>query len=236
MINNKDLFKTGLKDGIAIALGYLSVSFTFGLMSVNNGLSIWQSLLISMCCLTSAGQFAGLDIIINSGGYIEMLLTQIIINIRYSLMSVSLSQKADESMTTPVRLAEGFGITDEIFAVSMSKQKEINKIYMAGLIILPYFGWATGTLLGAIIGSIVPEIITTSLGIAIYGMFLAIIIPPAREDKGVLTVVIIAVILSSIIYFTPVSRYISSGFRVIIVGIAAACAGAFIFPVKTNSE
>ncbi|MCI5587401.1 MAG: AzlC family ABC transporter permease, partial [Lachnospiraceae bacterium] len=134
--------KKGMHDGIPIALGYISVSFTFGLMAVSAGMTWWQAVIISMANVTSAGQFAGLDIMIASGGMIEMALTQFIINLRYALMSISLSQKLDKSFTLLSRLATGFGVTDEIFAVSVSRNKSVSKYYMAGLIAVPYVGWA----------------------------------------------------------------------------------------------
>ncbi|MCR4717610.1 MAG: AzlC family ABC transporter permease [Lachnospiraceae bacterium] len=225
------MFKKGLNDGIAIALGYLSVSFTFGLIAVSGGLSPIQATLISLLCLTSAGQFAGLDIMIAGGSLIELALSQLIINLRYSLMSISLSQKADESLTIPNRLLVGYGITDEIFAVAMSKNKTVGKVYMAGLIFLPVLGWTLGTFLGAVIGSVIPPLLSESLGIAIYAMFLAIIIPPAKEEVGIVVVLIVAIVLSCIIYYTPISKVITSGFKVIIVGILASLVGAIFFPV-----
>lgn len=230
------MFNKGLKDGIAIALGYLSVSFTFGLTAVDSGLAIWQAVLISMLCLTSAGQFAGLNTMITGGSYIEIILSQFIINLRYSLMSISLSQKTDDTMTLPVKAVTGFGITDEIFAVAMSRNKTVGKVYMYGLITLPYIGWAVGTLLGAIAGSIIPEILSVSLGIAIYGMFLAIIIPPATENKGIVLVIIVSIIGSSIIYYSPLSKVISSGFKVIIMGVLASAIGAYFFPVEDEDD
>lgn len=139
--NVKDI-KKGFHDGIPIALGYISVSFTFGIMGVASGLTWWQTLLISMTNLTSAGQFAGLGIMVTAGGLVEMAMTQFVINLRYALMSISLSQKADKSFNIISRLLAGFGITDEIFAVAASKNRTISRYYMAGLILMPYIGWA----------------------------------------------------------------------------------------------
>ena len=224
--------KKGMNDGIPIALGYVSVSFTFGLMAVSAGMSWWQAVLISLTNVTSAGQFAGLDIIIAGGTLIEMALSQLVINLRYALMSLSLSQKVDRSITGLHRLWVGFCVTDEIFAVAMSQKKKVSRSYMFGLIVIPYLGWAGGTLAGAVLGSILPTILRESLGIAIYGMFLAIIIPKAREEKNYLKVIVIAVALSCCFHWLPLLRKMSSGFVIIICAVAASAIGAILYPIE----
>ena len=225
-------FFSGIKDGIPIALGYLSVSFGFGIMAVSNGLSVFAAVLISMTNLTSAGQVAGLTVIASNGGMIEMAVAQFVINLRYSLMSLSLSQKLDGRFTPLSRLAVSFGITDEIFAVASGRSGEVSKHYMAGLISFPWVGWALGTLLGAAAGEILPEKLKAALGIAIYGMFVAIFVPAARKAVGVLVVVIIAVTASCCLKYIPVFDFISDGFMIIICTVLAAAAGALFFPVK----
>ncbi len=219
--------RQGMKDGIPIALGYLSVSFTFGLMAVSVGMKWWQAALISMLNLTSAGQFAGLEIMVTGGTLVEMALSELVINIRYALMSLSLSQKTDQSFHTVHRWAVGAGITDEIFAVAMNRKTDISRHYMYGLIMLPYFGWLAGTLAGALLGDVLPEMISSSMGIAIYGMFIAIIFPKAREDKKIFMVILIAVILSCGFRWLPAVNRLSSGFVIIICAVAAAVIGAF---------
>ena len=179
----KESFKQGITDGIPIALGYLAVSFTFGMMAVQGGLSIWQAVLISLTNLTSAGQFAGLDIIIAGGSLWEIALTQLIINLRYCLMSFSLSQKLRRDETWGHRYGVAFGVTDEIFGVSASKPGKVSAFYNYGVMSVAIPGWTIGTLLGAISGSILPNFIMSALGVAIYGMFLAVIIPPSRKTK-----------------------------------------------------
>ena len=225
-------FLGGIKDGIPIALGYLSVSFGFGIMAVSNGLSIFAAVLISMTNLTSAGQVAGLTVIASNGGMIEMAVAQFVINLRYSLMSLSLSQKLDRKFTPLSRLAVSFGITDEIFAVASGRSGEVSKHYMAGLISLPWVGWALGTFLGAAAGEILPEKLKAALGIAIYGMFVAIFVPAARKAVGVLVVVVIAVTASCCLKYIPVFDFISDGFIIIICTVIAAALGALLFPVK----
>lgn len=226
-------FWKGIKHGIPIALGYLSVSFSFGILAVRMGLNVLQATLISMTNLTSAGQVAGIGIIAAGSSYLEMALTQLIINLRYGLMGISLSQKLDMSFNTRRRLIVSFGITDEIFAVASSQKGKITPYYMYGMIAISFIGWSGGTFLGAAAGEILPSIITNAMGISLYGMFLAIIIPPARKSIGVLTVILIAAALSTVFrYFLP---FVTSGFSVIICAVAAAVAGAVLFPVKEES-
>lgn len=170
-------WKCGIRDGIPIALGYVSVSFTFGLMAVQAGLSWWQAVLISLLNVTSAGQFMGLDIMVAGGAYVEMALAQLVINLRYALMSISLSQKVDSNFKTGSRLFYGFFMTDEIFGVAASRKGEVHRSYFGGLVTLPVIGWVFGTFAGAVLGGVLPPLLQSAMGIAIYGMFLAIIIP-----------------------------------------------------------
>jgi len=229
-------FFSGIKDGIPIGLGYLSVSFTFGIMAVNSGLPVWIAVLISMTNLTSAGQFAGISLINAGAPYIEMALAQLVINLRYSLMSLSLTQKTDKSFNTLHRLILSFGITDEVFAVASGKPHDIDIKYMYGLVTVPYWGWAMGTLMGAAAGSIMPESVSSAMNIAIYGMFLAIIIPPAKKARPVLWVIILSVTISFILHYTPYLNNLSEGFVIIICAIAASGFGALFFPVKEVAE
>lgn len=228
--------KQGMKDGIPIALGYVSVSFTFGLMAISVGMSWWQAVLISMTNLTSAGQFAGLDIMMAGGTLIEMALSQFIINVRYALMSLSLSQKVDKTWNTFYRFIVGAGITDEIFAVATSRERKVSRNYMFGLITIPYIGWAGGTFAGAVVGGILPEMVRSALGIAIYGMFLAIIIPKARENINYLKVIVIAIVLSCIFRWLPVLNRISSGFVIVICAVVASVVGAALYPVPEEED
>ena len=227
-----DEFKRGMRDGIPIAMGYVPVSFTFGLMAVSVGMTWWQALLISVMNLTSAGQFAGLDIMAASGAYLEMALPDFSLSLRYALMSLSLSQKLDRSMTLPHRFAISYGITDEIFGVASSRKGEVGKWYFYGLISLPFIGWQAGTLFGALLGGVLPAMVSDVLGIAIYGMFLAIILPQAREDAACLKVILVAVAMSCCFRWIPVFRHVSSGFVIIICAVAASALGAWLYPVK----
>lgn len=227
-------FAKGLWHGLPIALGYLSVSFGFGIMAVRAGISAAAAVGISVTNLTSAGQAAGIAIIAAGGSYLEMALTQLVINIRYSLMGLSLSQKLDSTFNTPRRLIVSFGITDEIFAVASAQKGKVTARYMYGLIFISFLGWSIGTLLGALAGSILPEAITNSMGIVLYAMFLAIIIPPSKKSRSVLTVVAIAALCG--VLFKYVFTSVTSGFAVIISAIIASVAGAILFPIKDEAN
>lgn len=229
-------FLSGLKDSVPIGLGYLSVSFGLGILAVSSGLSVLTAVIISMTNLTSAGQVAGIAVIAGGGGYIEMALAQLIINMRYALMSLSLSQKLDGKFTNLSRLAVSFGITDEIFAVASGKSGEVSKHYMGGLISLPFVCWSLGTLLGGCAGEILPEKIKAALGIAIYGMFVAIFVPAARKAVGVLAVVLISAAISCILKYVPLFSGVSQGFSIIICAVIAAAFGAVVFPKTDNKE
>lgn len=234
MIHNK--IQRGMRDGIPIAVGYFSVSFTFGMMAVQSGISPFHAVLISLLNLTSAGQFAGLTVIVSNASLMEMALTQLVVNIRYALMSVSLSQKLDDSVKMRSRLLIAYGNTDEIFAVASSKPGTVGAKYLYGLILLPVLGWVGGTLAGAVASTLLPGTVISALGVALYGMFIAIVVPPAKEHKEVRTVVLIALALSCAFYYLPVLRQISSGFMIIICTVAAAAVGAVLFPLKEGEE
>ena len=226
------LFLKGVKHGLPIGLGYLSVAFTFGMKAVSDGLTPFQALLISMTNVTSAGQFAGLPLMIAQASLIEAALTQLIINLRYALMSLSLSQRMDKDMNTPRRMFFSFMNTDEIFAVASAQPGKVNHAYLYGLMSMPYLGWALGTLVGAVAGQLLPAFVRTALGIAIYGMFLAIILPPARKEHPVRVVVVASVAMSLCFRYIPALSQVSSGFVIIICAVAASTLGALLFPVK----
>lgn len=234
MIHNK--MQRGIRDGIPIAVGYFSVSFTFGMMAVQSGISPFHAVLISLLNLTSAGQFAGLTVIVSNASLMEMALTQLVVNIRYALMSVSLLQKLDDSVKMRSRLLIAYGNTDEIFAVASSKPGTVGAKYLYGLILLPVLGWVGGTLAGAVASTLLPGTVISALGVALYGMFIAIVVPPAKEHKEVRTVVLIALLLSCAFYYLPVLRQVSSGFMIIICTVAAAAVGAVLFPLKEGEE
>ncbi len=225
-------YRSGLKDGVAIGLGYLSVSFAFGVAAVKAGIPLWAAVLISMTNLTSAGQLAGISVIAACGSMLETALTQLVINLRYALMSLSLSQKLDPSVTDGQRYLIAFGNTDEIFAVSSGRERPVTTRYFLGLMTLPWICWAAGTFLGAAANRILPRDVLSALGIAIYGMLIAIVLPAARKDRAVAMVVLTAAVLSCGFRWLPFLRGVSSGFAIILCGIAAAVLGALLHPVE----
>ena len=229
-------FKRGIQDGIPIGLGYFAVSFTFGMMAVSGGLTAWQAVLISLTNLTSAGQFAGLGIIVAGGSMWEMALTQLVINLRYCLMSFSLSQKLEKNISTGHRLAVAFGVTDEIFGVSASQEGRLSPWYNYGVMSMAIPGWTLGTLVGAVLGNVLPGFLVSALNVAIYGMFLAVIIPPAKKNKSVLGVVIGAMAISTVFAVVHVLNKVSSGFVIIITTLIVAGLAAHFSPIPEEKE
>lgn len=231
-MTQKESFQKGIKDGIPIGLGYFAVSFAFGMLAASGGLSWFEASLISLTNLTSAGQFAGLEVIIAGGTYLEMALTQLIINLRYLLMSFSMSQKLDRSEPFYYRYIVAFGITDEIFGISASQPGKVSAFYSFGAMSMAIPGWTLGTLAGAVSGSLLPDFVISALSVALYGMFLAVIIPPSRHDRRVLITVLASMAFSTIFTFAPVLREISPGFSIIIITVVVAGLAAVIAPVS----
>lgn len=229
-MNWKKEYKEGLYGGLPIGLGYLPVSFTYGFMAVSGGLPVWVAVLISLSNLTSAGQFAGTNLIFAGAGYLELTLTVLVINLRYMLMSLSLSQRLERGMSTAKRLMFSFGITDETFVVASVRKGDLTFPYLMGLITLPITGWTLGTALGAsITGLLTPEL-QSAMGIALYAMFIAIIIPPARQSHPIVVIIVTAVLANLIMRYVPVFGFISSGFRIILATVIGAALGAKLFP------
>lgn len=229
-MHKQNAFLQGFKSGLPIGLGYFPVAFTFGFLTVSGGLPLWAGVMISVTNLTSAGQFAGMNLILANAGYGELALTTFIINLRYMLMSLALSQKIDNKIPFWQRLIFSFGITDETFVVASMEKKPIKAGYMFGLIILPIIGWDLGTLCGGCISSLLPQALQNAMGIALYAMFIALIVPAARDSVKVLLIIIIAVAVTCILKYIPVFSFVSSGFRIIIATVLAAAAGAWFFP------
>ena len=229
-------YKQGLRDGLPIGLGYLSVSFGFAIWAVKQGIPGLTLILLSGTNLTSAGQVAGVTVMAAGGILIELALTEFIINLRYALMSVTLTQKLHPDFSLLKRMIAAFFVTDEIFAVSSTRKGLLTFPYMMGLGCLPWIGWTLGTALGAFAGELLPAALSAALGIAIYGMFLAIILPPARKEKPVRIVVLIAVAVSLLFNYLPALPGVSGGFVVIICAVVAATLGAIFFPIEDRKE
>lgn len=229
------LFSQGIKDGTSICIGYFSVAFAFGIFTVASGLSPLQATLISATNVTSAGQLAAVPIILSGGTLFELAVAQFIINLRYALMSILLSQKFDESIRLSDRFIIAFVNTDEVFAVA-SSHESVSRQYMFGLILTPFLGWTAGTAVGAFAGSILPTMVISALGIAIYGMFIAIVVPPAKENRHILFCVSLAVALSCLFKFLPLLSGVQTGFVIIICSVIAAAVTAAFFPIEQKED
>jgi predicted branched-subunit amino acid permease len=236
MGNNLRHWMNGVKDGVPICLGYIAVSFTFGIMARNAGLTQFQAVLMSATNVTSAGQFAALGLIGTNATYLEMAVTQMIINLRYCLMSCSVSQKLDPHSAFYHRFLVAFGITDEIFGVSVSINGRLKPFYSYGLMSIAIPGWAFGTFLGIVSGDILPQRMINALSVALYGMFIAVIIPPAKGNKLLSGVILLSMLMSLLLTKISLFSHISSGFRIIILTILIAGIAAVLFPIKEDSN
>ena len=233
---NWNEYKDGVRTGIPVGLGYFSVSFGFGAMAVAQGISALNATLISASNLTSAGQFAGLTLIVAMGTLVEMIITQLVINSRYSLMSIALAQRMGQRIGFFPRLLIAFFNTDEIFALAMARPKALTVPFMLGLGTLPFFGWTGGTLMGALAGSVLPADIRAALGVMLYGMFIAIVVPPAKQEKPVFVTLILALILSCLFAWVPALQAVSAGISIVICTVAAAAIAALLFPIGEEEE
>jgi predicted branched-subunit amino acid permease len=232
----KETFIRGVRRGLPVGVGYFSVSFGFGAMAVSQGLKALDAALISLTNLTSAGQFAGLTLIVAAASLWEIVLTQLVINSRYGLMSLALSQRLDKNVTILGRMSMAFVNTDEIFALAMTEKEPVTTTFMLGLGSLPVLGWTLGTLSGALAGSVLPQNIRTALGVMLYGMFIAIVVPPAKQNRPVLITAAVAMALSCLFAWAPVLKTVSPGMAIVICTVAAAAFCAWKFPIKEETE
>ncbi len=239
LVNNAKKWReygTGVRGGLPVGMGYFSVSFGFGAMAAAQGLKAMDAVLISATNLTSAGQFAGLTLIVASATVWEMVLTQLVINSRYALMSLALSQRMGEKIGLLPRLLIAFFNTDEIFALAMARREPLTVPFLLGLGCLPILGWTAGTLCGALAGSVLPESIRAALGVMLYGMFVAIVVPPAREKREILAAVGLSLVLSSLFSWAPRLQEVSAGFSIVVCTVLAASVCAVLFPIREKEE
>ena len=229
-------FFAGMKAGMPVCIGYFSVSFGFGAMAVAQGLSIIQAILISASNLTSAGQFAGLTVIASGALIIEMILTQLVINSRYALMSLALGQRFGTNVGTRGRLFAAFFNTDEVFALGMARTEPLTVRFFVGAGTVAAIGWTSGTAMGAIAGSILPVSVRAALGVMLYGMFIAIVIPQTKEEKPMLACMVIALIFSCLFTWIPCLKQISSGFIIVLCTVSTASLCALLFPIKEEGD
>ena len=212
----------GMKKSIPIALGYFPVAFSFGVLCVSSGLPLGLATFISLTNLTSSGQFAGVQLILSDSTYLEIAITLLLINFRYFLMSLSLSQKIDEKMNTIERMIISFGITDEVFAMSMT-DKKINKLtpsFFAGLALFSYLSWNVGSALGIVFSSILPSIVSKSLGVSLYAMFIGLLVPNMKKSIRLLYVVILTMVVNWVL-----NQFLSSSLSMLISTLGCALIG-----------
>ena len=235
-MNNRKWYAKGIKDGIPIALGYFAVSFALGITAREAGITPLQAGCMSAVMLASAGQFAAINVIAAADTLIQMAITTLVINLRYILMSSAMSQKLDKKMSFIHRLILPCFVTDEIFGIATNVEGRLNPFYNYGAATVAVPGWTIGTILGAAVGSILPERVEMALGVALYGMFLAIIIPGARKNKVLAVLVTVSMVLSFLFAELPVVSEISSSMRIIILTEAISAIAAFLKPIDVETE
>lgn len=225
-------YKKGIRDGIPIGLGYFAVAFTLGIMAKKAGLTAFQAMLTAALTNASAGGYAAFSLMASGAGYLEMAITQLIVNARYLLMSCALSQKLSPKISTLHRSLIAFDVTDEIFGISVAVEGELNPYYNYGAMTVSIPGWALGTFFGVIMGNVLPASIVSALSVGLYGMFLAIIIPPAKKNPVIAAAVVISMVLSLVFTMLPILNGISEGMRVIVLTVVISLAAAILFPVN----
>ena len=232
---NWNAYRTGVNRGLPVGVGYFSVSFGFGAMAAAQGIRALDATLISMTNLTSAGQFAGLTVIAAGATILEMILTQLVINSRYALMSLALGPRFGPSVGTGKRLLAAFFNTDEVFALGMAREGALTPSYFIGAGVVAALGWTSGTAMGALAGSVLPLGVRAALGVMLYGMFIAIVVPQARKEKPILLGVVLALVFSCLFTWVPVLKEISAGLAIVICTVAAAAICAVLCPVEEEA-
>jgi predicted branched-subunit amino acid permease len=233
---NAKWYKKGLVDGIPIALGYFAVAFTLGIVAKNSGLSAFQAMLAAALTNASAGGYAGFTLIGENASFLEMALTQLVVNARYLLMACALSQKLSPKTSTLHRSLIAFDVTDEVFGISVSVKGTLNPFYNYGAMTVSIPGWALGAFFGVIMGNVLPNSVVSALSVGLYGMFLAIIIPPARKNKIIAVLVMVSMALSFVFSKLPLLSSISSGMRVIVLTVLISLAAAVLFPREEEDD
>ncbi len=235
-MKNRHWFKKGLIDGIPICLGYFAVSFALGIAARNIGMSGRQGFIMSAGMVASAGEFAAINLFATGAGYLEIVMTCLVVNLRYCLMSTALTQKLAPGIRMIHRFGLAYCITDEIFGLSVGVIGHLCPFYSYGITVISVIGWSTGTYLGIVAGNILPAWLVNALGVALYGMFIAIIIPPARKERFIALLVAISMAASYVFTYAPGLRSISSGFRIIILTLAIAGIAAVVHPIEEKKE
>ena len=234
--DNLTVFKQGLKDGIPIGLGYLAVSFSLGIAAKAAGLTPIQGFVVSLLCMASAGEYVGFMSIAAGAAYIEIAIATLIANARYLLMSTAMSQRMESKLSIKHRLLMAFGITDELFGIAIARPGYLNPFYSYGAFITSAIPWALGTSLGIIAGNMLPARLVSAFSVALYGMFLAVIIPPAKKDKVIAGLILICFAAGYAATLLPVLKDMTDGTRTIILTVVIASLAAILFPRDSEME
>ena len=232
LTDRKKWFLKGLKDGIPIMLGYFAVSIALGISARNAGMTAAQATVASALIMASAGQYIGFTLIAAGASYLEVVVMEAIANARYLLMSTALSQKVEPKLPLRHRLLMGLWITDEIFGVSASVEGRLNPFYTYGLAAVATPGWALGTLMGVVLGNVLPARVVSALSVGLYGMFMSIFVPPARKNRVIAALVVLSFAASWAFNALPAFDGISSGMKIILLTVAISLGAALLFPVK----
>ena len=232
--NNRTCFVRGMRDGVPIALGYFAVAFTLGIAARKAKLTALQAALASCLTMASAGQYAGFTVIAEQGTYFAMAIMILVANARYLLMSCALTQKLSPKTGLGHRFLMGLGVTDEIFGVCVSVENPLNPCYLYGVFLVAMPGWTLGTYLGVVMGNLLPGNLVSALSVGLYGMFLAVIVPPARKSKIIGGLVILSMGLSLLADKLSVLSHISSGTKIILLTVIISAAAAIFFPVREH--
>ena len=230
-------FRTGFRDGIPISLGYFAVAIAFGVATVGYGFPLWSPIVISLTNYTGSGQALGVQLLaVASTTLAELVVAMLIINIRYALMSVTVAQMLSPEVKFWQRFVLAFGMTDENFAVAVSRGREITFKYMLGVEVTAFAGWVGGTVVGALVGNFLPEVVMTAFRIALPAMFIAIVLPPCRVSKAAAFVVALSVAMSCAFFYIPGLSELSKGWVYVICGIVSAVVGALLFPLNDDDN
>ncbi len=236
MENNRVCFRRGIRDGMPIALGYFAVAFTLGIAARNAGFSAVQAMVESLTNNASAGEYAVFSLVAAGAGYMEVAVMTLVANARYLLMSCSLSQKLTPETPLRHRMLVAFDVTDEIFGISIAYPGQLNPWYTYGAIAVAIPGWGLGTFFGVAVGNVLPPRLVSALSVGLYGMFLAIIVPPARKSRVVLALVLLSFAASFLVSRWTLLAGISSGIKTILLTVVISLAAAILFPVKSPGE
>lgn len=234
--SNRTSLVRGMRDGVPIGLGYFAVAFTLGIAARRAGLTALQAALASCLTMASAGQYAGFTVMAEHGTYLTMAIMILVANARYLLMSCALTQKLSPKTGLGHRLLMGLGVTDEIFGVCISVENPLNPCYLYGVFLVAMPGWTLGTYLGVVMGNLLPGNLVSALSVGLYGMFLAVIVPPARKSRIIAGLVGLSMGLSLLLDKLPMLAHISSGTKIILLTVVISAGAAVLFPVKDADE